>query len=57
MVVVHEAGYYGAIGNYVLDNITYSEATTPLPAALPMFASGLGCWVCSSGTGRRKREL
>ena len=42
MVVVHEAGYNGAIGRYVLDNITYSEATTPLPAALPMFASGLG---------------
>ena len=26
-------------------------ASTPLPAALPLFASGIGAWVCSAGAG------
>ena len=39
-----------------IQSITINTATTPLPAALPLFASGSARWVCLAGAGSERMQ-
>ena len=44
------------LGDHYVDSITVHAAgiqATPLPAGLPLFATGLGRWACLAGAGRK----
>jgi PEP-CTERM motif len=40
--VLETNGTQGGAETYTLDNLVFSAGATPLPGALPLFASGLG---------------